>query len=123
MRFYVDIRVNLGLQFVIGILILVGLVGLSYPKPIPLKKKRKKKKKKKEPKPKTCFGRIGRILYDRTILYNLTRSYIQSYHFYNSATILNFLVRWNRKIMRFYNPDYDFDNHSSSLLPKIMHNH
>ena len=38
---------------------------------------------------------------------------LRSYHFCDLATILNFLMRWNRKIMRFYDPDHDFDNHAS----------
>ena len=71
LRFYVDIRVNLGLQFVIGILILVGLVGLSYPKPIPLKKK----KKKKSPNQKhVLVGSVGSymIVQSYTILHDPT---------------------------------------------------
>ena len=47
------------------------------------------------------------------------RSYIRSYHFCDLATILNFLVRWDRKIMWFYDSDRDFDNHA----PNINLNH
>ena len=42
----------------------------------------KKIKNKKNPKI-YVFGRIGRIPYDPTILYNLTQSYVRSYHFYD----------------------------------------
>ena len=66
------------------------------------------KKKKKKIKPN---GRIGRNPYDPTILCDLTRSYIQFYNFCDFATILNFLVRWDRKIARFYNLNRDFDKH------------
>ena len=38
---------------------------------------------------------------------------LRSYHFCDLATILNFLVRWDRKIVRFYDPDHDFNNHAS----------
>ena len=37
--------------------------------------------------------------------------YTRSYHFYTPSAILNVLMRWDRKIMRFYNPNRDFDNH------------
>ena len=107
MRFYVDIGVNLELQFIIGLLITVGLVslgGLSYPNESHLKKNNNKKKIKPN-------GRIGRIPYDPTTLCDLTRSYIQSYNFCDFATILNFLVRWDRKIARFYDLNRDFDKH------------
>ena len=43
-----------------------------------------------------------------TILYDPTRSY----HFYNLNAILIVLVRWDRKIVRSYDPDRDFDNHA-----------
>ena len=76
----------------------------------------KKKKKQKN----YVFGRIGRISYDPTILYDSTRSYIQSYHFYNPSAILIVLVRWDRKIMRFYDPDRDFDNHDRHK-PSTVH--
>ena len=48
MRFYVDIGVNLGLQFIIGLLITCWACEFRWiilPKWIPLKKKKKKKKK------------------------------------------------------------------------------
>ena len=48
-------------------------------------------------------GSVG----SHTILCDPTRSY----HFCDPATILNFLVRWDHKIVRFYDPDCDFDNH------------
>ena len=57
------------------------------------------------------FGRISRISYDPMIIYDSTRSYIRSYHFYNPSAILIILVRWDRKIARSYNLDRDFDNH------------
>ena len=43
--------------------------------------------------------------------HTILRSYIWSYHFYNPSAILNILIRCNRKIVRFYDPDRDFDNH------------
>ena len=49
-----------------------------------------------------------------TILWNPTQSYIRSYHFCDPAAILNFLVRWDCKIVRFYDPNRDFDNHALS---------
>ena len=36
---------------------------------------------------------------------------LRSYHFCDLTTILNFLVRWDCKIVRFYDPNRDFDNH------------
>ena len=45
------------------------------------------------------------------ILYDPTWSYMRSYHFYNPSVILNILVRWDRKIVRSYDLDRDFDNH------------
>ena len=45
------------------------------------------------------------------ILYDSTRSYVRSYHFYDPNAILIVLVRWDHKIVRFYDPDRDFDNH------------
>ena len=54
------------------------------------------------------------ILHNYT--YDPTQFYIRSYHFCNPVTILNFLVRWDRKIMRFYDPNRDFDNHALSTL-------
>ena len=49
-----------------------------------------------------------------TILYDPT----QSYHFCNPATILNFLVRWDCKIVRFYDSDRNFDNYGiNDYLP------
>ena len=36
---------------------------------------------------------------------------MQSYNFYDPCVILNVLVRWDRKIVRFYDLDRDFDNH------------
>ena len=67
------------------------------------------KKKEKRIKPN---DRIGRIPNDPTILCNLTRFY----HFCDPAMILNFLVRWDRKIMRFYDQDHDFDNHGANQV-------
>ena len=49
-----------------------------------------------------------------TILYDFTQSYVRSYHFYDSSVILIVLVRWDRKIVRSYNPYCDFDNHGPS---------
>ena len=100
LRFSFDKDVNLGLQFVIGLLITslaceFSWIILSPNHPIKGKKK------------KTRFGRIGRILYDSTILYDPTRSY----HFYDPTTILNVLVRRDSKIMRSYNLNHDFDNY------------
>ena len=34
---------------------------------------------------------------------------------YDPSTILNVLVRWDRKIVRSYDPDRDFDNHALYL--------
>ena len=73
--FYKD--VNLGLQFVIGLLITSLACGFSWvilAPTNPIKKKKKKKKKGAQTK-NTCFGRIDRIPYD------LTRSYYDSKHF------------------------------------------
>ena len=67
--------------------------------------------KKKKKQRNYVFGRIGRILYDPTILYDSTRSYVQSYHFYDPSAILIVLMRWDRKIVRSYDLDRDFDNH------------
>ena len=36
---------------------------------------------------------------------------LRSYHFYNPNAILNVLARWDRKIVRSYDLDRDFDNH------------
>ena len=36
---------------------------------------------------------------------------LQSYNFYDPSAILNVLVRWDRKIVRSYDPNRDFDNH------------
>ena len=75
------------------------------------KQKSLSQKKKTKNKKNYVFGRIGRIPYDLTILYDFTRSYVWSYHFYDPNAILNILVRWDRKIVRSYDPDRDFDNH------------
>ena len=48
-------------------------------------------------------GSVG----SHTILCDPTRSY----HFCDPTTILKFLMKWDRKTMRFYDPDRDFDNH------------
>ena len=72
----------------------MGLDGLSYPNESHLKKKKN-----------------GRFPYDPTILYDSTRSYVRSYHFYDPNAILIVLVRWDHKIVRFYDPDRDFDNY------------
>ena len=37
---------------------------------------------------------------------------LRSYAILPLHTILNFLVRWDCKIVRFYDPDRDFDNHA-----------
>ena len=96
----------------------MGLAGLSYPNESHLKIKKKKKMKPN--------GRIGRIPYDLMILCDPTHSYIRSYHFCYPTTILNFLVRWDRKIVRFYDPDHNFDNYGiKDYLPpekKIQEN-
>ena len=72
--------------------------------------------KKKKVKPN------GRIPYDPMILCDLTRFYIRSYYFCDPATILNFLVRWDRKIVQFYNLDCDFDNHACNYYLKKKKN-
>ena len=64
-----------------------------------------------ESKGKHKIWREGK--HNPTILYNLTRSYIRSYLFYDPSAILNVLVRWDRKIVRSYNSDRDFDNHAT----------
>ena len=51
-------------------------------------------------------GSVG-LVGSHTIL----RSYIRSYHFYDSNVILNVLVRWDCKIVQSYDPDCNFDNH------------
>ena len=80
-------------------------------------------KKIKIKNPNGRISRIGRILYDPTILYDS----IRSYHFCDPTTILIFLVRWDRKIVRFYNPDRDFDNLVSKWsypsLMRVFFNH
>ena len=88
----------------------MGLGGLSYPNESHLKKKKFN--------PNGRIVKIGRITYDPTILCDPTRSYdpMRSYHFCDLATILNFLVRWDRKIVRFYDPDRDFDNYDYAYL-------
>ena len=45
------------------------------------------------------------------IVCDLTQSYIQSYNFWDFATILNLLKRWDHKIAWFYDLNRDFDNH------------
>ena len=77
----------------------MGLGGLSYLNESHLKKKSSQ-----------MVGSVG-LVGSHTILCDPTRSYIRSYYFCDPATILNFLVRWDRKIARFYDPDRDFDNH------------
>ena len=89
----------------------MGLGGLSYPNESHLKNKKIKKIK-----PNGRIGRIGRIPYDLTILCDSTQSYIRSYHFCDPTTILNFLVRWDRKIVQFYDLDRDFDNHGDRWM-------
>ena len=66
------------------------------------------------------IGRIGRIPYDPTILYDSTQSYVRSYHFYDPSAILIVLVRWDHKIVRSYDPDRDFDNHDRHK-PSTVH--
>ena len=51
--------------------------------------------------------------------YDPTRSYIQSYHFYDPSAILNVLVRWDRKIMQFYDLNRDFDNHAYDIAEAL----
>lgn len=75
--------------------------------------------KKKRKQKNYVFGRIGRIPYDPTILYDPTRFYVRSYHFYDSSAILIVLVRWDRKIVRSYDPDRDFDNHAYSCPQEV----
>ena len=78
-------------------------------KPLKLHQNKKfiPKKKKKKKKPKIyVFGRISRIPYDPT----------RSYHFYDPSAILIILVRWDCKIMRFYDLDRDFDNYAFTTL-------
>ena len=36
---------------------------------------------------------------------------MRSYNFYDPCVILNVLVRWDRKIVRFYDLDRDFENY------------
>ena len=55
---------------------------------------------------------------DPTILYDSTRSYVRSYHFYDPSAILIVLVRWDRKIVRSYDPDRDFDNHACDIATR-----
>ena len=43
--------------------------------------------------------------------HTILRSYVRSYHFYDPSAILIVLVRWDRKIVRSYDPDRNFDNH------------
>ena len=46
-----------------------------------------------------------------------------SYHFYDPSAILNVLVRWDRKIMRVYDPDRDFNNHICKLDIEKAYDH
>ena len=58
----------------------------------------------------------GRISYDPTILCDLHDLTYDPTIFCDPATILNFFVRWDHKIVRFYDPDRDFDNHDFKIL-------
>ena len=55
------------------------------------------------------------LVESHTILYDSTRSYVRSYHFYDSSAILIVLVRWDRKIVQSYDLDRDFDNHAHNF--------
>ena len=48
---------------------------------------------------------------------------LRSYHFYDPSAILNVLVRWDRKIMRVYDPDRDFNNHICKLDIEKAYDH
>ena len=65
----------------------MGLGGLSYQNESHLIKKESSQ----------MVGSVESVG-SHTILRNPTQSYIRSYHFCDPATILNFLVRWDRKI-------------------------
>ena len=71
----------------------MGLGGLSYPNECHLKKIKNKKK-----------SQMVGLVESHTILHMILP-------FCDPVTILNFLVRWNHKIVRFYDSDRDFDNH------------
>lgn len=43
------------------------------------------------------------------------RSYIRSYYFYDPNAILYILKRWNCKVMQFYDPNHDFNNHDHNI--------
>ena len=60
------------------------------------------------------------ILRSYTILHDPTRSYVRSYHFYDPSAILIVLMRWDRKIVRSYDPDRDFDNHGCACYMGVM---
>ena len=45
---------------------------------------------------------------------------LRSYAILPLHTILNFLVRWDRKIVRFYDPDCDFDNHGLGTIIRVL---
>ena len=79
-----------------------------------IKIKFKKKKEKKEIFLR--FGRISMISYNPMIKYDPILSYMRSYNIYDPCAILNILVRWGRKIMRFYDPDLNSDNHGWMYL-------
>ena len=52
--------------------------------------------------------------------YMILRFYIRSYHFYDYSAILNVLVIWNRKIVRSYDPNRDFNNHEYKCNYKFV---
>ena len=52
---------------------------------------------------------IGRISYNPTILRTILP-------FYDPNAILKVLIRWDRKIMRSYDLDRDFDNHGGNNI-------
>ena len=62
-----------------------------------------------------CLVKSVELVESHTILYDSIRSYVRSYHFYDSSTILIILVRWDRKIVQSYDLDRDFDNHAHNF--------
>ena len=110
MRFYVEIGVNLGFQFIIGLLITHWVCGFRWiilPKWVPLKKKKKKSSQ--------MVGSVG----SHTILCDSTQSYIRSYHFCDPVTILNFW--WGHTILRSRSWFWQSCFHPSCMF--IMHVH
>ena len=89
--FYKD--VNLGLQFVMGLLITSLACEFSW---IILAPTNPNQKKKLKPKTHVLVGSI--------------RSHMIPH---DSTMILNVLIRWDRKIVWSYDSDRDFDNHAT----------